>query len=377
VNEKHGPEAIRFEVHATDGAARAGVLTTRRGAVSTPAFMPVGTAGSVKGMMPDELRALGAEIVLANTYHLHVRPGEELVRSLGGVARFSGWGGPVLTDSGGYQVFSLSGRRVLDDDGVTFQDHVEGTRRRLTPESSIGIQEALAADIMMALDDCTGAPGDRDAAALAMQRTLRWLPRNLAARSDPAAALFGIVQGGLFDDLRREGLESTAAAGCDGVALGGVSVGEGREEVRRIVATFGPALPFDRPRYLMGMGRPEDLVEAVASGFDMFDCVLPTRHGRTAQLFTSRGVINMRNARWRADPRPPDPDCACVVCRTFSRAYLRHLYTTGELLAPRAGTLHNLHYYLALMADMRAAIGRGGFAGFRAAFHARLEEGPA
>ena len=366
--------ALSLTIHATDGAARTGTLATRRGAVATPAFMPVGTAGSVKGMMPGEVRELGAEIVLANTYHLHVRPGEALVRRLGGLHVFSGWDGPILTDSGGYQVFSLARRRTIDDDGVTFLDHVEGSPRRLTPESSIAIQEALGSDIMMALDDCTGAPESRDEAARSMERTRRWLPRNRAARTDPGAALFGIVQGGIFDDLREESLAATAAEEFDGIALGGVSVGEGRSEVRRIVASFGPRLPADRPRYLMGMGRPEDLVEAVAAGFDMFDCVLPTRHGRTAQLFTSRGLINVRNARYRDEAAPPDPDCGCPVCRRFSLAYLRHLYTAGEMLGPRAGTVHNLWFYLDLMRRMRAAIAAGSFASFRASFLARLGE---
>ncbi|MCU0223205.1 MAG: tRNA guanosine(34) transglycosylase Tgt [Acidobacteria bacterium] len=367
--------AVTLTIHATDGAARTGTLATRRGPVATPAFMPVGTAGSVKGLMPGEVRELGAEIVLANTYHLHVRPGEALVRQLGGLHAFSGWEGPILTDSGGYQVFSLARRRTIDDDGVTFLDHVEGSPRRLTPESSIAIQQALGSDVMMALDDCTGAPGEREAAARAMERTRRWLARNLAARTDPGAALFGIVQGGTFDDLREESLAATAAEGFDGVALGGVSVGEGRAEVRRIVATFGPRLPAGRPRYLMGMGRPEDLVEAVASGFDMFDCVLPTRHGRTAQLFTSRGLVNVRNARYRDEAGPADPECGCPVCRRFSLAYLRHLYTAGEMLGPRAGTVHNLWFYLDLMRRMREAIAAGSFAAFRAAVLARLDEG--
>jgi queuine tRNA-ribosyltransferase len=365
---------LSFEILAVEGDARSGTLATRRGPVATPAFMPVGTAGSVKGMMPGEVRELGAEIVLANTYHLHVRPGEALVRQLGGLHAFSGWDGPILTDSGGYQVFSLARRRTIDDDGVTFLDHVEGRARRLTPESSIVIQEALGSDIMMALDDCTGAPESRDEAARAMERTLRWLPRNLAARTDPGAALFGIVQGGTFDDLREESLAATAAEGFEGIALGGVSVGEGRGEVRRIVAGFGPRLPADRPRYLMGMGRPEDLVEAVAAGFDMFDCVLPTRHGRTAQLFTSRGLVNVRNARYRDEAAPPDPGCGCPVCSRFSLAYLRHLYTAGEMLGPRAGTVHNLWFYLDLMRRMRAAIAAGSFASFRASFLARLGE---
>jgi len=366
--------ALSLVIRATDGFARSGTLATRRGPVATPAFMPVGTAGSVKGMMPGEVRELGAEIVLANTYHLHVRPGEALVRRLGGLHVFSGWDGPILTDSGGYQVFSLARRRTIDDDGVTFLDHVECSPRRLTPESSIAIQEALGSDIMMALDDCTGAPESRDEAARSMERTRRWLPRNRAARTDPGAALFGIVQGGIFDDLREESLAATAAEEFDGIALGGVSVGEGRSEVRRIVASFGPRLPADRPRYLMGMGRPEDLVEAVAAGFDLFDCVLPTRHGRTAQLFTARGLINVRNARYRDEATPPDPDCRCPVCQRFSLAYLRHLYTAGEMLGPRAGTVHNLWFYLDLMRRMREAIAAGGFDGFRAAFLARLGE---
>ncbi len=367
--------ALSFAVRFSDGAARTGTMSTRRGAVATPAFMPVGTAGSVKGLMPDEVRELGAEIVLANTYHLHVRPGEALVRQLGGLHVFAGWDGPILTDSGGYQVFSLARRRTIDDDGVTFLDHVEGSPRRLTPESSIAIQQALGSDIMMALDDCTGAPGQREEAARAMQRTRRWLPRNFAARTDPGAALFGIVQGGTFDDLREESLAATAAEPFDGIALGGVSVGEGRSEVRRIVASFGPRLPADRPRYLMGMGRPEDLVEAVAAGFDLFDCVLPTRHGRTAQLFTARGLINVRNARYRDEAAPPDSDCGCPICRRFSLAYLRYLYNAGEMLGPRAGTVHNLWFYLDLMRRMRAAIAAGGFAAFRGAFLARLAEG--
>ncbi|MBP7146149.1 MAG: tRNA guanosine(34) transglycosylase Tgt [Acidobacteria bacterium] len=368
--------ALAFEVTATDGTARAGVLRTRRGAVATPAFMPVGTAGSVKGLLPDEVRALGAEIILANTYHLHVRPGEELVSRLGGLHRFCGWSGPILTDSGGYQVFSLARRRTIDDDGVTFLDHVEGLPRRLTPETSIAIQERLGSDIMMALDDCTGAPGERGAAERAMRRTADWLPRNLAARRDPGAALFGIVQGGLFDDLREESLARTSAMQFDGIALGGVSVGESGEEVARIVATFGPRLPVGRPRYLMGMGRPEDLVAAVGAGFDMFDCVLPTRHGRTAQLFTSGGPLNMRNARHRDDPRPPDPRCGCVVCATFSRAYLRHLYCSGEMLGPRAGTIHNLFYYLGLMREMRTAIAEGRFPAWRHEWVRRMRDNP-
>jgi queuine tRNA-ribosyltransferase len=358
---------VRLEITARDGAARTGVLHTRRGPVATPAFMPVGTGGSVKGLVPDEVRELGADIVLANTYHLHVRPGEDTVRALGGIHAFSGWEGPVLTDSGGYQVFSLADRCRVSDTGVVFRDHVEGTVRELTPERSIAIQEALGADVMMVLDDCTGAPEQHAAAAAAVDRTARWLPRNLAARTDPTAALFGIVQGGIFDDLRERSLAATTAADCDGYALGGVSVGEGREHVRRIVADWGPRLPAERPRYLMGMGLPEDLVAGVAAGFDMFDCVVPTRHGRNAQLFTSEGRLNMRNARFRTDPGPPDPCCDCPVCRRFSRGYLRHLYVSGEMLAPRLGTIHNLFFYLSLMRRMRDAIASGTFARLAAA----------
>ncbi len=365
---------VSIEISAQDGKARTGVLHTRRGSIETPAFMPVGTAGSVKGMLPEEVAGLGARIILANTYHLHVRPGEELVREMGGIHAFSGWSGPILTDSGGYQVFSLAELRTIDDDGVTFRDHIEGSRRRLTPEASIGIQETLGSDIMMALDDCTGAPGDETLAAQAMQRTKAWLPRNLAARKDQGAALFGIVQGGLFDDLREESLEATRAHPFDGIALGGVSVGEKREEMRRIITTWGPRLPWERPRYLMGIGKPEDLIESIAAGFDIFDCVLPTRHGRTAQLFTSRGMINMRNAVYRDRKGPIDERCACPVCRKFSCAYLRHLYQSKEMLGPRLGTIHNLWFYLELMRGAREAIRRGSFASYRQAFLQRLGE---
>jgi queuine tRNA-ribosyltransferase len=352
---------IEFQVTATSGGARRGILSTRRGIVQTPVFMPVGTLGAVKGMFAEEVRDLGAEIVLANTYHLHVRPGERLIASLGGLHRFSGWSGPILTDSGGYQVYSHARRRSIDDDGVTFQDHVEGSRRRLTPERSIEIQEKLGTDVMMPLDDCTGSPLDRDAARAAMERTARWLPRSLAARTDPTAALFGIVQGGCFDELREESLGRTVEHPFDGFALGGVSVGEGRDEIRRIVDSWGSRLPAERPRYLMGMGRPEDIVHGIAAGFDMFDCVLPTRHGRTAQLFTSQGVVNIRNSRYRDDDRPVDPRCGCPVCGRLSRAFISHLYVSGDMLGPRAGTVHNLWYYFALVSDLRTAIDLGRF----------------
>ncbi len=372
-----GGAPLAFRVEARDGDARAGSLVTRRGAVSTPAFMPVGTSGAVKGLFPDEVQAAGAGIVLANTYHLHVRPGEETVAALGGLHAFSGWDGPMLTDSGGYQVYSLARLRTIDDGGVTFRDHVEGTARRLTPESSIAIQERLGADVMMALDDCTPAPLERDAAREAMERTAAWLPRNLAARRDPGAALFGIVQGGAFDDLRDESLARTLEHEFDGVALGGVSVGEGRDAIRHVVARSGPRFPADRPRYLMGMGRPEDIVHAVAAGFDMFDCVLPTRHGRTAQLFTWDGVLNMKNAAHREDGRPVDETCPCPACGRFSRGLLRHLYQAGDMLAPRAGTVHNLWFYFALVGRLRAAIAEGRFEAESASILERLGRGRA
>lgn len=362
---------FRFEVVARAGTARRGRVHTRRGSIDTPAFMPVGTAATVKGMLPWETADLGAQIVLANTYHLHVRPGEQLIRQLGGLHRFSGWSGPILTDSGGYQVFSLAARRTIDDDGVTFLDHVEGSRRRLTPEIAIAIQQALGSDIMMALDDCTGQPEEFEAAQRAMQRTTAWLERNLAARTDQSAALFGIVQGGVFEALRAESLERTSALPFDGIALGGVSVGESERNIAEVVEVWGPRLPAERPRYLMGIGRPQDLVRAVAAGFDLFDCVLPTRHGRTAQLFASTGTLNLRNSKFRDDPRPLDASCGCPICRTYSRAYLRHLYTTGEMLGARAGTIHNLAYYLNLMRTMREAIANGRFETFVREFWAQ------
>ena len=367
--------AVWLDVVSRDGAARSGVLHTRRGPVRTPAFMPVGTAGSVKGLLAWNLGELGAEIILANTYHLHLRPGEEVVRRLGGLHDFTGWDAPILTDSGGYQVFSHAERRTIDDDGVVFRDHIEGQRRVLTPERAIAIQEALGSDIMMPLDDCTGSPTDRNSAAVAMERTLRWLPRNVAARRDQTAALFGIVQGGVFDDLRVESIERTAAHGLDGYALGGVSVGEGRDEIQRVIASCGRGLPDGQPRYLMGIGLPEDIVHAVRSGFDMFDCVVPTRHARNAQLFTSQGRLNMRNARYREDSRPVDPACGCPACRRLSRGYLRHLYVAGELSASVAGTVHNLWFYLDLVRRLRDAIEAGTLSSFQAPPSAMIGDG--
>lgn len=361
-------DGYRFAVVATDPTgAREGALTTPRGEIPTPAFMPVGTAGAVKGVSPAEVRATGATMILANTYHLVLRPGTETIRRLGGLHRFSGWSGPILTDSGGYQVFSLATRMRIDDDGVSFRSHLDGSPVYLTPESSVQAQEDLGSDVIMALDECTGQPGDRDAAARAMARSLAWGERSFSARQGPAA-LFGIVQGGLFDDLRRESAEGTASVPFDGIAIGGVSVGEVREDVSRIVATTAPLLPADRPRYLMGMGTPHDLLEMVSYGVDLFDCVMPTRNARNGTLFVTGGRLQIKNSAHRDDPGPVEDTCPCPACSCHSRAYLRHLFLAGEIYGLRLNTLHNLIHYQRLMAGARVAIRRREFAAFRAAY---------
>jgi queuine tRNA-ribosyltransferase len=326
--------------------------------------MPVGTAGSIKGLLPEEVRALGAELILANTYHLHLRPGEEVVRRLGGLHRFMGWEGPILTDSGGYQVFSMASIRSIDGDGVSFRSHLDGSTRRLTPAYAVEIQESLGSDLMMALDDCATHPRDRTLVEEAVDRTARWAERCLAARRDETAALLGIVQGGAFEDLRARSRKQITALPFDGFAIGGVSVGEGTADIRRVVASVTPELPVDRPRYLMGVGTPEDLIESVAAGVDLFDCVIPTRHARTGQLFTRGGRLNIKNARHRDDPAPLDSSCGCPVCGRFSRAYLRHLFTAGEILGPRLNAIHNLYHYLDLMARARRALEDGRFEAF-------------
>jgi queuine tRNA-ribosyltransferase len=350
-------------------------MRTRRGEVETPAFMPVGTGGSVKGLLPEEVRGLGASIVLANTYHLHLRPGEEVVRRLGGLHAFTGWEGPILTDSGGYQVFSMASLRSIDEEGVSFRSHVDGSPRRLTPASSVAIQEALGSDLMMAFDDCAADPRDRALVEGAVERTARWAEASLEARRDGGAALLGIVQGGTFEDLRARSLEQITALPFDAFAIGGVSVGEGTEEIRRVVTLQAPLLPAERPRYLMGVGTPEDLVESVARGVDLFDCVMPTRHARTGQLFVQGGRLNIKNARFREDPGPIEEGCGCPVCARFSRGYLRHLFLSGEILGPRLNTIHNLFHYLDLMAGMRRALEEGRFAVFREERRARSARG--
>jgi len=356
-----------FALTRTDGAARLGRMQTAHGATETPAFMPVGTQGAVKGVTPAELLACGAQIVLSNTYHLALRPGHELIRDLGGLHRFMGWDGPILTDSGGFQVFSLEGLRRIDEDGVTFRSHLDGSTHTLTPESSMAIQTALGSDVAMVLDECPLLPAARETVEAAVARTTRWARRSRDAYDGPGVP-FGIVQGGTYADLRDASVRDLVALDFPGYAIGGVSVGEPPEAIARMARHTAPQLPEDRPRYLMGVGRPEDLVEAVAAGVDLFDCVMPTRNARNGTLFTSEGRINIKREEFRRDPRPLDPACACETCRTASRAYLRHLYVSNEILASRYNTIHNLAYYLGLMAKMRDAIAAGAFASFREAF---------
>jgi len=352
---------IEFELLATDGAARRGRITLAHGTVETPAFMPVGTAATVKAMRPESVAETGAEILLGNTYHLMLRPTAERIAELGGLHKFMNWSKPILTDSGGFQVMSLAGRRKIDAEGVTFRSHLDGSEHRLTPARSIEIQHLLGADVTMAFDECTPHPADHKTAADSMRLSMRWAEGSRAAFQDrPGHALFGIVQGSVYDDLRRESAAILTDIGFDGYAIGGLAVGEGQAEMFRVLDVAAPLLPADRPRYLMGVGKPADLVGAVRRGIDMFDCVLPSRSGRTGQALTRRGPVNIRNARHAADPRPLDPDCGCPACTGYSRAYLHHLAKADEILGPMLLTWHNLHYYQELMAGMRAAIAAGG-----------------
>ena len=350
---------MKFDVIARCGEARRGKLTLAHGSIDTPVFMPVGTYGTVKAMAPNELEALGAEIVLGNTFHLWLRPGTEVIAAHGGLHRFMGWHRPILTDSGGYQVFSLGPLRKVREDGVAFASPVDGDRLFLTPELSIEIQHALGADVAMVFDECTAYPATRDEAAESMRLSLRWAARCKVAHGDNPNALFGIVQGGMFEDLRDESLGALAEFGFDGYAIGGLSVGEPKDEMQRIEAHVAPRLPSDRPRYLMGVGTPEDIVEAVGHGIDMFDCVLPTRNARNGWLYTRYGDVKIRNARYRADLAPLDEGCDCYACRNFSRAYLHHLQRANEILGARLNTVHNLRYYLTLLAELRDAIAGG------------------
>ena len=353
--------------------ARLGKITTPHGEIETPSFMPVGTQGTVKSLTPEQVRALGAQIILGNTYHLYLRPGHKLVADLGGLHRFMNWPHPILTDSGGFQVFSLGALRTMAEEGVTFQSHIDGSRHLLTPESAIGIQEALGSDIMMCLDECISYPADRSAVEKALGRTARWAARCQAVRKNPDQALFGIVQGGVYPDLRRQGAEQIRAIDFDGYALGGLSVGEPKDLMIENLAAATPLLPGDKPRYLMGVGTPEDLVEGVSHGIDMFDCVMPTRSARNGLLFTNGEKVVIKNARYREDAAPIDSECDCYTCRNYSRAYLRHLYVAGEILAMVLNTIHNLRHYLRLMERIREAIREGRYAEFHNRF---LKERP-
>jgi queuine tRNA-ribosyltransferase len=354
---------MKFRVTHRDGAARRGRLELAHGAVETPVFMPVGTYGTVKAMSPQELEGLGAQIVLGNTFHLWLRPGTAIVEKHGGLHGFMGWRRPILTDSGGFQVFSLGAMRKITEEGVKFASPINGDRMLLTPEESMKIQRKLNSDVVMAFDECTPYPATEKQARKSMELSMRWAARSKRAHEGNPNALFGIVQGSVFELLRDKSLQELRQIQFDGYAIGGLAVGEPKAERDRIIAHLMPAMPDDKPRYLMGMGTPEDLIEAVQAGVDMFDCVLPTRNARNGWLFTRTGDVKIRNAQWRDDARPLDEGCACYGCRNFSRAYLHHLQRANEILGARLNTIHNLHYYLELMRELRAAIEAGTLAG--------------
>jgi queuine tRNA-ribosyltransferase len=370
---------MEFAFHVThvDGRARRGVLETAHGQVQTPVFMPVGTQGAVKGLLHRQLEDAGAEIILANTYHLHLRPGDALIARRGGLHQFTGWTRPLLTDSGGYQVFSLAARRSVTEEGVEFQSHLDGTREFLSPESAVDIQANLGSDISMVLDECLSHPSSPEAVKASVGRTARWAARarqrfgeiRNASTPNPGQAQFGIVQGGTFPDLRRESATRTLGVGFEAYAIGGLSVGEPADQMYDVTELTVDQLPADRPRYLMGAGTPADLVECVGRGVDMFDCVLPTRNARNGQLFTSSGRLNIKNAAYAEDDRPADPDCSCYTCRVHSRAYLRHLFMANEITAAVLNTLHNVQFYLDTMRRIREAIEFGRFDRFRQTFH--------
>jgi queuine tRNA-ribosyltransferase len=368
---------IRFEIRARDGAARLGTLTTPHGEVATPAFMPVGTRAAVKAMAPDELWAMGYTLVLANAYHLAIRPGAELVNEMGGVARFMGFKGAVLTDSGGFQAMSLARINSIDENGIVFRSHLDGSRFALTPEAAVEIQERLGADLMMALDECTPYPADHARAKSSMELTARWAERALRARRSGGQALFGIVQGSVYPDLRRESAAQITAMPFDGFAAGGLSVGEPKPAMREMAALSAEHLPQDKPRYLMGVGTPADLIAAIGMGYDLFDCVLPTRNARNGGAFTSEGRISIKHSRYARDRRPLDPNCECRCCASFSRAYLRHLHASGEILAARALTEHNLFFYARLMREAQAAIASRTYGAFSAARAAAIADAEA
>jgi len=361
---------MKFELQTSDKKARRGQLTFARGTVQTPAFMPVGTYGTVKAMTPEELRELGAEMILGNTFHLMLRPGTEVIRAHGDLHDFMHWSGPILTDSGGFQVFSLAELRQISEEGVRFQSPVNGDRVLMTPESSMQVQRELGSDVVMIFDECTPYPATEQEAEASMELSLRWAYRSRDAHGDNPAALFGIVQGGMYPGLRARSAEGLLEIGFDGYAIGGLSVGESEAERLRTLDVTLPLLPVDRPRYLMGVGRPEDIVEAVRRGVDLFDCVMPTRNARNGFLYTRQGILRIRNARYRDDTGPVDPECNCYTCRHYSRAYLKHLDKCNEILGPRLATIHNLHYYQDLMRGLRAAIEARALDRFVADFYA-------
>ena len=369
-------QRFSFSLHATDGKARTGVISTPRGDIRTPAFMPVGTAATVKAMLPESVRATGADILLGNTYHLMLRPTAERVARLGGLHRFMNWDRPILTDSGGFQVMSLADLRKLTEDGVTFRSHVDGSRHHLSPERSMEIQRLLGSDIVMCFDECPALPADDRRVAESMRLSMRWAARSKAAFGDrPGHALFGIQQGGVTRELRAESAEKLREIGFDGYAVGGLAVGEGQAAMFGVLDYAPDMLPEDRPRYLMGVGKPDDIVGAVERGIDMMDCVLPSRSGRTGQAWTRRGQVNIKNARHMDDPRPLDEACTCPACRNYSRAYLHHVFRTGEIISSMLLTWHNLHYYQDLMEGLRKAIAAGGLDAFVRDFHALRAEG--
>ncbi|GAA0591850.1 tRNA guanosine(34) transglycosylase Tgt [Craurococcus roseus] len=367
---------LRWTLEARDGEARAGVLRTAHGPVETPVFMPVGTAGTVKAMTADAVRSTGARLVLGNTYHLMLRPGAERVEALGGLHRMMDWHGPILTDSGGYQVMSLAALRSMDEDGVTFRSHIDGTKHRLTPERSVAIQRQLGADVTMCFDECTPFPATEAEAAKSMRLSMRWAARCREAFAPlDGHGLFGIVQGGVYPALREESVGALTGIGFEGYAVGGLAVGEGQDAMFGVLDRTVPLLPADKPRYLMGVGTPADILGAVRRGVDMFDCVIPTRSGRTGRAYTSRGVLNLRNARHADDPRPLDPACPCPACARHSRAYLHHLIRADEMLGPMLLTWHNVRYYQDLMRGLRGAICEGSFGAHAAALEAGWRAG--
>lgn len=369
-------ELFNFEMTATDGKARTGVIHTPRGDIRTPAFMPVGTAATVKAMMPESVRATGADILLGNTYHLMLRPTAERIDRLGGLHKFMNWDRPILTDSGGFQVMSLAGLRKLTEKGVTFKSHIDGSRHELTPERSMEIQALLGSDIVMCFDECPALPADRDRIAESMRLSMRWAERSREAFGDrPGHALFGIQQGGLEQDFRAESAEALTKIGFDGYAVGGLAVGEGQEAMFGCLDYAPDMLPVDKPRYLMGVGKPDDIVGAVARGIDMMDCVLPSRSGRTGQAFTRHGVVNIKNARHQDDARPLDENCSCPACSNYSRAYLHHVFRSNEMISGMLLTWHNLHYFQDIMAGMRESIAAGTFDAWQKTFHDMRAQG--